>query len=110
VPGKGTNGSIQAMSASSGQAESDHSSPRRRTRWILWAELMKRSMDLDVLSCPTCHGRLRVISAILQADVVAKILRCLEEKNIEAPIMRPVRAPPGELDPTTTKLVEIEWS
>jgi hypothetical protein len=80
--------------ASTAQVEMAQTSARRRVRWILWAELMKRTLDLDVFSCPKCAGRMRVIAAILKADVVSTILRSLESKNLEAPSMRPARAPP----------------
>jgi hypothetical protein len=103
-------GKTTATSSPPGDGYVGGTSVRRRVRWILWAELMKRTLNIEVLSCPKCHGRMRVISAILQAVVVAKILRCLEKKNIEAPIKRPARPPPAKSDPTTTELVEIDWS
>jgi hypothetical protein len=37
---------------------------------------------------------MRRAHAILKADVVSTILRSLESKNLEAPSMRPARAPP----------------
>ena len=83
---------------------------RRRVRWILWAELMKRSLGLDALTCPECGGRMVIIAAILEAEVIAKILRCLEEKHLEVPAMRPVRAPPEVVRGDEERLIELDMN
>jgi hypothetical protein len=59
----------------------------------LWAELMRRSFGLDVLACPRCGGRLRLIALIDEAAVIARILRHLHLPT-EVPTPRPGRAPP----------------
>ena len=40
----------------------------------LWAELMHRSLGLDVLACPRCGGRLRLIALIDDRAVIARVL------------------------------------
>jgi hypothetical protein len=55
--------------------------PRR----LRWAELLKRVFEVDALCCPQCGGRMRVLSAITDLTVAARILRCLA---------LPSRAPP----------------
>ena len=50
---------------------------RRSFRWILWAELLRRVFQVDALRCPRCAGRMNVIAAIVKADVIAAILKCL---------------------------------
>jgi hypothetical protein len=42
-----------------------------------WAELMRRTFGVDVLACPRCGGRLRLVALIEQASVVQRILRHL---------------------------------
>ena len=37
-----------------------------------WAELMGRTFGLDVLACPRCDGRLRLVALIEQASVVQR--------------------------------------
>jgi hypothetical protein len=59
----------------------------------LWADLMRRSFGLDVLACPRCGGRLRLIALIDEAAVIARILRHLRLPT-EVPTPRPGRAPP----------------
>ncbi|MDO8474600.1 MAG: transposase [Candidatus Rokubacteria bacterium] len=39
-----------------------------------WAALMRRVFDLDVLACPQCGGRLRLIATVEDPAVVGKIL------------------------------------
>jgi len=56
--------------------------PQRR---IAWAELLQRVFEVDALGCPSCGGRMRVLSAITDPTVAARILRCLA---------LPSRAPP----------------
>ena len=39
-----------------------------------WARLLRRSMDVDVLACPQCDGRLRVLSILTERQPVERIL------------------------------------
>jgi len=54
-------------------------------RRVSWAELLQRVFEVDALCCPKCGGRMRVLSAITDPAVAARILRCLA---------LPSRAPP----------------
>jgi len=51
-----------------------------------WAELMKRVWALDVLECPRCRGRMRILADIHSPDAIERILKCLD---------LPSRAPPA---------------
>ncbi|MEO2139824.1 MAG: transposase, partial [Thermoleophilia bacterium] len=62
----------------------------------LWAELMRRSLALDVLACPSCGGRLRLIAVVDHPAVVARILGHLALPT-EVPGTRSARAPPTEV-------------
>jgi len=42
-----------------------------------WAQLMMRVYELDVLACPRCGGRMRVLCAINSSTAIQKILACL---------------------------------
>ena len=42
-----------------------------------WAQLMARIFALDVLECPRCGGRMRILAAIEDPTVARKILDCL---------------------------------
>ncbi len=60
------------------------------------AELMRRGLDIDVLECPNCSGRLRFVAAIMLSSAIRGILRHLglPAHPVE---LAPARAPP-ELD------------
>ena len=59
--------------------------PETRPRNYSWAELMRRVFEIDVLECPSCHGRMRILAAIHSPDAIRAILECLG---------LPARAPP----------------
>jgi hypothetical protein len=64
-----------------------------RARGRLWANLMQRTLGLDVLACPRCGGRLRLIALIEQAAVIRRILQHLGLPET-VPTPSPARAPP----------------
>jgi len=61
-------------------------------RYTDWATLMKRTFGLDVLECPKCHGRMKLIALIDQPAVIQKILKHL---GLPADIPR-ARPPPKD--------------
>jgi Putative transposase/Transposase zinc-binding domain len=54
-----------------------------------WADLMRRAFDWDVLACPRCGGRLRLIALILDPGTIDALQRSL------APTESADRAPPA---------------
>ncbi len=50
--------------------------PRRGSN-LLWAQLMQRSFGFEVLACPRCGGRLRLIALIEDSRVIQRILHHL---------------------------------
>ena len=71
---------------------------RRQARGQCWASLMARTFGFDVLACPRCGGRLRLIALIDPAGVIERILRHLGVPT-EIPAPRPARAPPLRMGP-----------
>ena len=72
--------------------------PRRpRPRNYSWAELMRRVFEVDVLVCPRCTGRMRILAAIHAPEAIRAILDCLG---------LPTRAPP--IAPATALFEEPE--
>jgi Putative transposase/Transposase zinc-binding domain len=60
-----------------------------------WATLMQRTFGLDVLACPRCGGRLRLIAFIEQPAVIARVLVHLGLPT-ELPVPRAARPPPDQ--------------
>ncbi len=59
--------------------------PTTRPRRLAWAELLRRVFAVDVLECPRCGGRMRLLAAIHPPEATQAILECLD---------LPARAPP----------------
>jgi len=73
----------------------DDVSLRRRHAW---ADLMRRVFALDVLQCPRCGDRLRILAAIHPPETTRAILEC---------VGLPSRAPP--LAPAHRELKLADW-
>lgn len=50
-------------------------------RYWAWADLMRRAFDIDVLACPRCGGRLRLIVTVEDPDAIRAILAALAESR-----------------------------
>jgi hypothetical protein len=68
-----------------------------RKRRLEWAELMRRVFRIDVLECPRCGGRLKLLAAIDQPEVIEKILSSLG-LSARAPPPAPAQPPDPDLD------------
>ena len=62
-----------------------------------WARLLRRSFDVDVMRCPRCHGRLRVLAVITEREPIQRILAYLAVP-IDAPPLARARDPTDDLD------------
>ena len=60
-----------------------------------WAEVMRRAFDLDVLDCPRCGGRLRLIAFIMDRSTLRKLLGHAKLPT-EPPGQAPARDSPHE--------------
>jgi len=67
--------------------------PMPRSRRLAWADLMQRVFALDVLECPRCRGRMRLVAAIHPPEATTAILECLG-LSARAPPPDPARADP----------------
>ena len=88
---------VVADGGSSRQPAGDANVTAPKAGGYQWAELMRRTFGIDVLACPRCGGRLRLVALIDQALVIERILRHLELPT-HVPEPRPARAPPRQRD------------
>ena len=58
-----------------------------------WAELLARTFAVDVLACPKCHGRMRLLAMGEDPANVARTLAAVGEAT-EVPPRSPGRGPP----------------
>ena len=69
-------------------------SPKRaHRRYRPWAELLKRTFGFDVLVCPHCQGRMRLLAMVTDPKSVTRFLRSIGEPT-DAPPRLPARGPP----------------
>jgi hypothetical protein len=67
--------------------------PKRAGTYRPWAELLKRTFGVDVLSCPTCHGRMKLVALVTDPKSVTRYLAGIGELA-EVPGRSPSRGPP----------------
>jgi hypothetical protein len=55
---------------------------------VAWANLLRRSLDVDALECPKCHGRLRVLAVITERPQITRVLEHLDLPTEAIPLAR----------------------
>ncbi len=65
----------------------------RRGCYRPWAELLKRTFGFDVLTCPCCGGRMKLLALVTDPKSVARYLRGIGEPT-DVPQRTPARGPP----------------
>ena len=68
-------------------------------RHYTWRELMRRVFAVDVLECPRCKGRMRILAQIHPPDTTRAILECLDLPTRPPPVADPRPDPGAEIDP-----------
>ena len=83
-----------AAPASEETSVTSHEAPEPRGfRYRPWAELLRRTFALDVLACPKCEGRMRLLAMVTDDESVRRYLRALGEPT-DVPARSPARGPP----------------
>jgi hypothetical protein len=81
------------VAAPTAASSADHARDERpsatRSRHWAWADLMRRAFDIDVLACPRCGGRLRLLGTVEDPGAIQAILAGLAMSRGRAD-----RAPP----------------
>ena len=74
----------------------DGPAPAERRASMTWAQRLKRVVNIDIETCKTCGGHVKIIACIEDPVVIEKILTHLERKDASAaaPRLPPCRAPP----------------
>tara|TARA_B100000029_G_scaffold208001_1_gene205800 strand:- start:1453 stop:2949 length:1497 start_codon:yes stop_codon:yes gene_type:complete len=49
--------------------------------WIPWAELLKRTFEVDSLSCKKCNHAMKIVAVILETKIIQKIIKSLGIKE-----------------------------
>jgi len=75
------------------ESDQDDESEFTKKKRMSWAQLLKRVFQIDIETCPSCGGTLKVIAAVKEPEVIKKILKHLKLPH-EPPLIQPARAPP----------------
>ena len=78
----------QAVAASDEPGRPDHAGGYRP-----WAELLARTFGVDVLACPTCQGRMKLLALVKGPASIARTLAAVGEAT-EVRQRSPGRGPP----------------
>ena len=65
----------------------------RKSGYRPWAELLERTLAVDVLTCPSCQGRMRLLAVVKNPVSIARYLAAAGEPT-DVPGRSPPRAPP----------------
>ncbi len=60
----------------------DVSPHRKRPRRLAWAHLLRRVLDIDVLTCPKCDASMTIIAFLTDHNVLTKILDHLKGHQV----------------------------
>jgi hypothetical protein len=74
-------------------ATEDAKTPKRAGSYRPWAELLKRTFGVDVLECPNCTGRMKLIAMVTEPKSVERYLARIGELT-HVPGRSPSRGPP----------------
>jgi hypothetical protein len=70
---------------------------QKRPRRLVWAHLMRRVLDIDVLTCPKCAASMVIIAFLTDPSVLTRILDHLKLPSTSPP-MAPARSSLDEQD------------
>ncbi len=70
----------------------DREAPAERHRRLSWSQLMQRVFAVDVLECPCCRGRIRILAAITSSTTVRSILECMGLAALPPPALSETQA------------------
>ena len=65
----------------------------RKSGYRPWAELLQRTFSVDVLTCPSCQGRMRLLAVVKNPVSIARYLAAAGEPT-DVPSRAPGRGPP----------------
>ena len=79
--------------ADAGLANAADMTPQRASRYRPWAQLLTRTFGMDVLQCPQCQGRMKLLAMLTDPSSVARYLAKLGEPT-HLPARAAGRGPP----------------
>ncbi|XYI02417.1 hypothetical protein ACMHYB_22730 [Sorangium sp. So ce1128] len=75
------------------KADDEPAPNRKRGGYRPWAELLRRTFALDVLECPACKGRMKLVAMVTEPSRIVRFLSALGEPT-DVPGRSSNRGPP----------------
>ena len=75
------------------KADDDAAPKRKPGGYRPWADLLRRTFAINVLECPTCKGRMKLVAMVTEPRSIARFLAALGEPT-DVPGRSPNRGPP----------------
>ena len=91
-------GEAPGVASASAEASEEPTTAPKARHWA-WAALMRRALDIDVLACPRCGGRLRLIATVDDPKAIRAILAAVAVSR-ELADRAPPRAAPLDTSQT----------
>jgi hypothetical protein len=83
LPAPGDRASHRAVHDAAGTADDEPDNEpqetKRRGGYRPWAELLKRTFDINVLCCPSCQGRMRLLAMVTESKSIHRYLAKIGE-------------------------------
>jgi hypothetical protein len=86
----------------------DEPKPRCWGGYRFWAELLARTFAVDVLCCPTCGGRMKLLAMVTKPESVTRYLAMIGEPAC-VPARSPNRGPPYWKSTVLRRQVGGDW-
>ena len=84
---------LAPQSPEDGGAFDEPSRPNHAGPYRPWAELLARTFAVDILACPRCQGRMKLLALVKSPASIARYLATVGEAT-EVPRRSPGRGPP----------------
>ena len=73
--------------------------PARKTKYIPWAELLRRTFAIDISSAwPRNRERCMIASTLINSEDIAKRILTAMHLSAEVPQLHPARSPPRQAE------------
>ena len=73
--------------------------PQERHQAMTWMQRLKRVFNIDIETCKSCGGRVKVIASIEDPSVIEHILKHLKQKEANTDTAKPQTAPRASTTP-----------
>ena len=94
---KNRNKIVPAKKSQTGPTVENTINVKVKNERLRWAEMLKKTFEVDVTVCSKCNGRLEQIAVIKCRKTAMAILNSLNQRTQHKPMSPPTTGPPEQL-------------